>query len=133
MCEISGVQDELRLALQRADLVDRCLQRGGYIRIGGFIKSNMTVADLREADSALVVVRPGLSEEARGGYARLDRPNDPGAGPRHASEKSPAVNSVMILISCDGFFQDCVLSRLKCVRSKMHTPASLQIFPDRSG
>src|SRR5579862_1152422 len=41
--QIAGVEQELRLTLQGADLVDGGLQRYGYIGVGRFVEADMAV------------------------------------------------------------------------------------------
>lgn len=51
--QVSGVQDKRRRLRQRIDLGNGLAQRGSHIRVGIFVETDMTVADLYEAEVAL--------------------------------------------------------------------------------
>ena len=51
MSNVACVEQKLGRSLQGVDLVERDLQRCSHILVGGFIKPNMAVADLNEAEA----------------------------------------------------------------------------------
>src|SRR5712692_11166084 len=50
LTQITGVNDEIRFVRHRVDLVDRRLQRSGYVRVCWLVKTDVTVADLHKAE-----------------------------------------------------------------------------------
>jgi uncharacterized protein YbbK (DUF523 family) len=70
------------------------LQSGGYVWIRGPAESNVTVTDLNEAEIFSVLLWSCGSEDLGDGNASGEAPDDAGACPRHAMEKSSAVDAV---------------------------------------
>src|SRR5438132_10561867 len=85
MCKITGVNDEVRLLLQLADFVNGGLQGGIHVGVGGFVETDMAVADLDERETrAGALLVPRQSKYGRGGDACSHCPNQARSGPCHA-------------------------------------------------
>src|SRR5262245_43657638 len=100
------MKDELRSGLQTTDLVDGCLQRGRHIRVGRFVKSDVTVTDLGESEPDAIGIGKRLSQEFCGWYASIDRPKESGTGPGHTFQEAPPVDAVVVVIVRNSFRQD---------------------------
>lgn len=99
MGEIAGMDHEFRLFRQGIDLVHRGLKSAVHIRIGGFAKANVTIADLQEMQIVFTALVMGfLAENPRGGNSSGNGPYDSCAGPGHALEKTPTVNSIFVVV-----------------------------------
>src|SRR5208282_436571 len=98
VADVARVQQKLGLAGQSVDLVHRRLQGRNYIRIGGLIESHVAVADLYKAEvSALAaVVIHAFGKGTRHWNATTHGPDQSGACPGHALEKSPAIDPVVV-------------------------------------
>jgi hypothetical protein len=60
----------------------------------------MTVADLNEGQVTFGITHL-LAESPRSGNPAANAPNDPGAGPGHALQKSATVYSVVVMVVND--------------------------------
>src|ERR1039457_494415 len=101
MTDIASVNDELRWMWKRVDLVHRCLERRGNIRIRGFVESNMAVADLNEIHFAFGAACGVLTESLRAEHSAADRPDDSGAGPCHAFQESASIDAIVVVVVND--------------------------------
>src|ERR1700728_4836853 len=99
MCQVSGVQQEFGLNVQRPDLIDRGLQGACYVGVRRLVESEMAVADLNEAQAAIVFACGVLlSEGAGAGYTGFHGPDKSGACPYHALQEAAAIDSVVVVI-----------------------------------
>src|SRR3954454_900191 len=90
VADIARVDHEAWLHGQQLDPVDRFAERAERIRIGRLVETDMTVADLQEAERTGQGFRGKRLAEAHGlGETAAEGPEDPGAGPGHAFEKAP--------------------------------------------
>src|SRR5437660_9298236 len=95
MSKIAGVDDEFRLLLQLVDLVNGRLQGRIHVGVGGFVETDMAIADLDKREiSARALFVPRQSEYRRGWDACSHRPNQTCSSPGHAFEKPPAINAI---------------------------------------
>src|SRR5512132_3044879 len=85
---VAGVNDEGRPRRYRIDLLDGAADGAGDVRVGFPLEADVAIAQLDEGEAAGRGFRSlGLADEA--GAARnaaAHRPQDAGAGPRHALE-----------------------------------------------
>ena len=83
---------------QRIDLVDGNLQGGGHIRVGRLVESNVAIADLDEAEIGAFdgFVAEILGEGLRDWNPAGHSPDESGAGPSHALEKSSTIHAVVV-------------------------------------
>ncbi len=98
VADVSGVEHELGSNRQRVDLVHGGLERGRHVRIRRLVEPHVAVADL---DEAQVTVGMALQVERIAQTVGLQDPTlnhaqSSGASPRHALQKAPAVNSVLV-------------------------------------
>src|ERR1039457_2175642 len=77
MTDIARVNDELRRMWKPVDLVHRCLERCGNVRIRGFVESDMAVADLNEIQFAFGGACGVLTESPRAEHSAADRQMTP--------------------------------------------------------
>src|SRR5207302_5107611 len=82
------------------DLVDRCLQSRDDVRIGRFVKADVAVADLYKAEVPAIagILAIDLGEGPRPRDATAHRPDQAGARPCHALQKSTAVDAVVVKV-----------------------------------
>ena len=103
--EIAGMQEEFRRFRQGVDARDGFAKRGGDVHVGGFVESDMAVADLHKMQLAGRQCGHGaardLAERTGGKDAAAQRPEHAGAGPGHAFEKTAAVDTVGVMIMGD--------------------------------
>src|SRR5205823_969185 len=98
LTQITGMNDEIRRVGHGIDLVDRRLQRGGNVRIGWFVKTDVTVADLDKSEvpafgGTLVVA---LGECPGHGNAAAQGPDQAGSRPCHALQEPAAVDAIIV-------------------------------------
>src|SRR6266851_6198201 len=100
MADVSGVEHELGNDRQGVNLVHGGLEGGNHVRIRRFVEPHVAVADLDEAQLTTGVPLHGerIAETVRLQNAALDHAQSSGASPRHALQKAPAVNSIVVLI-----------------------------------
>src|SRR5262249_38055719 len=83
------------------DLVDRGLESGGDIGVGGLVEAHVAVADLHKAEIALRLLFADRGKPAQAvglQHTAVDHAQGPGSGPGHALEKTAAINAVMVVI-----------------------------------
>src|SRR5206468_3338704 len=83
MTQVTGVQDEVRRRRQRVDLRDRLLQRADDIFVRLFVKTDVAVADLHEAEIGTSDWRC-CAEQFRREDSTAHRPKHSSASPCHA-------------------------------------------------
>src|SRR5450432_3079419 len=94
MREIAGVKEKFRTLGKRVDPRDRLPQGADHIFVWVFGKTDVAVADLYEAEIAGGGFDCIGAEDARSGNTAVESPDQTGADPRHALEKSAAVDAV---------------------------------------
>ena len=97
MADVAGVDHERGLVRHRQDLVDRRVERGARVRVRRLRKADMAVGNLDEGKAAFR--RFGRADEARGGHAARDRPDDARPGPQHALQGLAAAEAAVVLVS----------------------------------
>src|SRR5579871_6693991 len=81
----------------RVDLVDRHLQRSGDVRVGWLVKADVAVANLHKGEIAVATTSMrGLGECPGRWNAAAHSPDQACACPRHAFQKSPTINAVVV-------------------------------------
>ena len=124
MGDVAGVDHEARSRRQRADLVDRLLQRAEGVRIGRLVEANMTVADLQEGEGGGARLRGFCIAEQieRFRHAARNSPEHAGAGPDHAFECVASIDAVLLVSH--------VLCSDARVAHGSKTRAGLYLFPE---
>ena len=99
MRDITGMDHERGALRHRADLVDRLLQRGERVRIGGFVEADMAVADLQEGEAggALLGGLRIAEQIQRFWHAARDGPEHARARPDHAFQCVAPVDAVVVV------------------------------------
>ena len=100
--EIAGVDDEIRHGRAGVDLVERELQRCGDVGVGGLVEADVAVADLDKGEVGLLFSVMRLAESARDRNASGEGPDQAGAGPGHAFQKTAAVDAVVHIAPLGG-------------------------------
>src|SRR5579872_5214621 len=102
MADIASVQNELRLFGESVNLIHRSLQGGNHVWVRRLIEAHVAVADLRKAQLPHFVglhLRTHVrGESARRQYSAFDYAQRAGSGPGHALQKTPSVDSIIIVI-----------------------------------
>ena len=70
------------------------LQRGRHVGVRRLVEADVAVADLHEGEIGLRGWLHRFAEDARGRHAAGKGPDEAGAGPGHALQKSAAVDAV---------------------------------------
>ena len=108
MADVSRVQQKLRRRRQRIDLIDRRFLSSGHVQIRRFVESHVAVADLHEAQLARCRgIRSQIGKPAQAvrlQYAALHHAQRARSCPRHALQKSAAIDSVLVVIVQDLVF-----------------------------
>src|SRR5579863_2299902 len=100
---------EQKLGLSRSDVdpVNRDLQRGHHVGVGGFVEAHVAVADLNEAELTSRGSRSksgGIAETVGPQNTPLHDEQSSRAGPSHALQESATVNSVVVMIVKNAIF-----------------------------
>src|SRR6266446_3023085 len=96
LCNITRVNQKCGLLFQGIDSVHGLLESLRHILIRLFVESYVAVADLDEAEHTLLLsARP---ETTGCKHSRVHSPDQPGAGPCHAFEKTATLDSVTLLL-----------------------------------
>ncbi len=107
VADVAGVQQERRSRGQRINSAYRLAQRLGNIRIRGLIKSNVAVGNLHEhqfrAGRRTHLAHSLRVHRHRTQHSALQRPQNAGAGPGHALQKSATVHAVSGVIILNVF------------------------------
>src|SRR6476469_6685762 len=84
------MKDEIRLLVERVDLVHRGLEGSGDIGIGRLVEPDVTVADLHKSE--VLTVRLRIAQQAGYRYAPCKAPYHSRSSPLHAFQKAAPVD-----------------------------------------
>src|ERR1700678_1651691 len=101
MADIARVQQEFGRRRQSIDFVHSRPERAGNVRIRRLVESHMAVADLHETQLSSHLLRVKFTATAhaeRLQYAALHHAQCARSGPGHTFEKTPPVDSVVVVI-----------------------------------
>src|SRR6476659_9498922 len=100
MGNVAGVQDERRRNIQRIDLGNGGFKSRDYIRVCRLIESHVTIADLDKAKVGLANFcrARGIIKAVRLQHSPLKQAKRSRTRPGHALEKSPAVDSILVMV-----------------------------------
>src|SRR5579872_513140 len=100
MTQIARVNNKVGLLGHSVDFVNGDLKRCCYIGVGGFVKSDVAVADLDEAEICAFhrVLVTAFCEGARNGNASTEGPNQSCTRPCHTLQKPTTVDAVIVEI-----------------------------------
>ena len=104
---VPRVQEKFRIAWQRVDLLNRCLQRSDYVRIHRFVEAHVAVADLHKAQFTLGRGRVQLAQPAQAErlhHAAIHHAECPRSSPRHALQKAAPIDAVSVVVKLDLIF-----------------------------
>ncbi len=100
MADVAGVQDEGGRDRQRIDFVYGGLQGADNVRIRRFVEPHVAVADLDEAEVALVFMAAERKAAQAVGveHAAFDYAKGASSRPCHALQETSAIDSVMVVV-----------------------------------
>src|SRR6516225_1136011 len=110
VAEVAGMNEKLRLVVERIDLIYCTLQSAVHVGVCRAIEPDVTVANLHKSQVAFGGLPP-LSKCFRGRDPSADGPHNASPSPSHALEETAAVDTILVDIFNNAFKQCCLLEQ----------------------